>query len=256
MKRYRITSALLAFFLVFSLIGTLTPTAYALKAKDLGIIVSDPKMSYINGKGQYKVEVPLKNNGYHDVYISAYVYNADGKRIISWNNGGKGFLVNYGNSSNRYFSLNYSKYPSKSYTFVYQAKVKGYWNEEKRASEDRVFTWKWKITKEEACGPSIKFKKSTFMTLKDGRVVPRINYNMRNLKGQSYTVYVYDENGDLVRKAQGKAQKTNNGNCWFYWDGISDGQQYPDDDYTVKIVTSGGVSASKKCYFDFQYNNK
>ena len=46
MKRNRIISALLTFFLVFSLIGVLIQPAYAVKAKDVGITVSKPVRSY------------------------------------------------------------------------------------------------------------------------------------------------------------------------------------------------------------------
>ena len=256
MKRNRIISALFAFFLVLSLIVMPAQPVYAVKANEVGISVSKPKRSYNNETGKYCMEITIKNNGYYVAYVSAHLYNADGKRVTRWDNDGNCFCVYPGGEKTLKFAANYSKYSSSSYTFVYQVKSKTYYNSDKGVYEDPVFKWKWNITSQEACGPSITFKKATLRTLDDGSVVPRINYTCKNMKGQTVKVSIYDEYGDLVYQTKGKARPSNNENNWISWNGKADGQQYPDGDYTVKIVSSGGVSVSKKFYFDFPYNNR
>ncbi|MGN0678748.1 MAG: hypothetical protein ACI4JS_03700 [Oscillospiraceae bacterium] len=256
MKRNRIISVLMAFFMVLSLTVMPSQSAYAVKAKDVGIWLSNPTRSYDNKTGKFGMKLTLKNQDYKKMLINAYLYNADGKCVTRWNNGGKdGYSVGAREEKTLNFTANYTKYPSSSYTFVYKVKVYNVYNEKKSEYWDPVFTWKWTISKEEACGPSVNFKKATLRTLDDGRVVPRINFNLRNVKGQSYKLYYYDEYGDLVNQVQGKTCTSNNMNCWGSWSGKANDQQYPDGYYTVKVVTSGGVSASKKFYLDFPYNN-
>ena len=205
------------------------------------------------------MKITLKNQDEYLFYASAYLYNADGKCVATWDNKGEYYVVHEGEECCKNFVLNYTKYPSKSYTFVYKVKVKGYdyyFNPKTHYQEDPVFTWKWTVTSEEACGPSIKFKKATLCTLDDGSVVPRININCRNIKGQSLKMYIYDDTGDLVWEYQGKKRGSNNETAWFSWSGKTDSQQYPDGTYTVKVVSSGGLSIKKNFYLDFPYNNK
>lgn len=169
MKRNRITSALLAFFLVFSLIGMFAQPAYALKASEVDITLYNLTKWYDNDSGNYYVK----------------------------------FILN---------------------------------NENLRTA-------------------SISFKKSTLYTLDDGRIVPRINISCQNIKGQSLKMYIYDEDGELIREIQGKKSESNDETGCFTWTGKAGNQQYPDGEYTVKIVSSGGLSIKKKFYLDFPYNN-
>lgn len=257
MKRNRITSALLTCFLVFLLAGMYEQPVYAVKPSEVGFSVSDPTRSYDNKTGQFGMKITLKNQSYKEMNITVYLYNADGKCVTKWNNGGNGYSVDEHEELTKNFIADYTKFPSSSYTFLYQVKVYSYYNEKKREYEDLYFKWKWTITKEEACGPSISFKKATLHTRDNGSVVPRINYNCRNIKGQTLNIYIYDEYDDLVYEIKAKERPSNNENNWFSWNGKDDGdQQYPDGNYTVKIVSSGGVSVSKKFYLDFPYNNK
>ncbi|MGN0401729.1 MAG: FlgD immunoglobulin-like domain containing protein [Acetatifactor sp.] len=257
MKRNRIILALLTCFLVFLLAGMYKQPVYAVKANEVGISLSGPTRSYNNETGNFGMKYTLKNLDYKEMNITAYLYNADGKCVTYWDNGGKGYSVKAREEVTKNFVVDYTKFPSSSYTFVYQVKVYNFYNEKKCEYEDLIFKWKATITKEEACGPSINFKKATLRTLNDGSVVPRINYNCRNIKGQTLKIYIYDEYGDLVYQIKGKERPSNNENNWFTWNGKDEGdQQYPDGNYTVKIVSSGGVSVSKKFYFDFPYNNK
>lgn len=257
MKRNRIISVLMAFFMVLSLTVMPSQSAYAVKANEAGINLSKVTRSYDNKTGMFGMKLTLKNQSVYKMLINAYLYNADGKCVANWDNRGEGgYTVKDQEEKTWNFVANYTKFPSSSYTFVYKVKVFNYYDEKKFERRDLVFTWKWTISKQEACGPSINFKKATLRTLDDGRVVPRINYNLRNIKGQSFTVYIYDDTGELAKKLEGKTRKTNNENCWFSWDGKANGQQYPDGNYTVKLVTSGGLKASKKFYLDFPYNNR
>lgn len=256
MKQNRISSALIAFFMVFSLIGMFTQPAYALKSNKVGITVSDKTKWYDNDSGQYYVKFTFNNDNRMTANLSAYLYNADGKRVASWTNNGEEYPVWGWSSKTLTLHEKYTKYPSSSYTFVLHARVDECYNPESGKYEDLVFKWKWNITKDEACGPSISFKKMTLRTLDDGRVVPRINIKCINLKGQTLRMYVYDEDGELVYKSkEGKKRTSNDENAWFSWGGKADGQQYPDGDYTVKIVSSGGLSIKKEFYLDFPYNN-
>ena len=257
MKRNRITSALLAFFMVFSLIGMLAQPAYAVKAKDVGITVSNPTRSYSKENGTYGMKITLYNNSESKVIMGAYLYNADGKKLASWTNKDKYYSVKSGEKKTINFTTNYNKFSGD--TFIFQLSVKGYdlYNWDKGYYEDIVFKWKWTITREEACTPSISFKKMTFRTLDDGRVVPRINIKCKNIKGQSLRMYIYDEYGDLVYDSgTGKKRTKNEEDYWYSWGGKVDGQQYPDGYYIVKVVSSGGLSIKQKFYFDFPYNNK
>lgn len=251
MKRNRIISALLAFFLIFSLLEVSAQPAYAIKASQVGLSVSKPTKSYNNETGKYNVKITLKNLSGCEASVKAFLYNADGKCVVKWDGGSS-----YSSMTNN-FAANYSKYPSNSYTFVYKVTIYDRWNPEKGAYDDLTFKWKWTITKQEACGPSISFKSATLRTLDDGRVVPRINIKCTNIKGQSLRMYVYDGSGELVYKSkEGPKRSSNSETAWFSWGGKADGQQYPDGNYTVKIVSSGGLKISKKFYLDFPYNNK
>lgn len=257
MKRNIITVAFFAFFLVFSLIVMPAQPVYALKSSDLGISTSKPKRSYNNKNGKYCMEITLKNKGDYIAGVSAYIYNAEGKCVVKWDNNGDSYRVYKGEEKTLKFAVNYSKYPSKSYTFVYQVESPDYdrYFNSKGVNEKPVFTWKWTITSQEV-SPYISFKKLTLHTLNDGSVVPRININTKNIKGQSLTMYIYDEYGDLVCKHTGPKRASNNETAWFSWNGKSDGQQFPDGNYTVKVVSSGGLKITKKFYLDFPYNNR
>lgn len=254
MKRNRITSLLLAFFMVFSLIGMFAQPAYALNSSKVGITVGDMTKWYDNDSGKYYVKFTFNNDNRMTAYLSAYLYNADGKRVASWTNNGEEYPVWAWSSKSFTFHEKYTKYPSSSYTFVLQAKVNGCYNPESGNYENLVFKWKWNITKDEACGPSISFKKMTLRTLDDGRVVPRINIKCINIKGQSLTMYVYDD-GDLIKTIEGRKRSSNDESAWFSWTGKAGDQQYPDGEYTIKIVSSGGLSIKKNFYLDFPYNN-
>lgn len=257
MKRNRIISALLAFILVFSLFEMSAQPAYATKPSDVGISVSKLTRTYNNDTGKYTLKVTLNNGSYSIVKMSAYLYNADGKRLVSWTNDDQYYRVSPTSSSTLGCTVNFSKYSSSSYTFVLQANVSTLYNSVKGAWEEPVFKWKWTIKKEDVSGPSISFKSATLRTLDDGRVVPRINIKCTNIKGQSLRMYVYDGSGELVYKSkEGPKRSSNSETAWFSWGGKADGQQYPDGNYTVKIVSSGGLKISKKFYLDFPYNNK
>lgn len=254
MKRNRITSLLLAFFMVFSLVGMFAQPTYALNSSKVGITTEGLTKWYDNETGKYCVKFTLNNQNRNTVYLGAYIYNADGKCVAKWTKNGEYYYV-WGFSSQTFtFSENYSKFPSSSYTFVLKVKVNNCYNPESSKYEDLTFTWKWDINKDDACGPSIKFKKLTLRTLDDGRVVPRINIKCINIKGQSLTMYVYDD-GDLIKKIEGRKRESNDDNAWFSWTGKDGNQQYPDGEYTVKIVSSGGLSIKKTFYLDFPYNN-
>lgn len=257
MKRNQITSALLAFFMVFSLIGMLAQPAYAMKAKDVGITISNPVRTYNQSTGNYSIKITLYNNSESELTMSAYLFNADGKKIASWTNKGNYYTVPSGETRTQTFTTNYNKFSGDTFTF--QLSVKGYdlYNWDKEWFEDHIFNWKWTVTREEACTPSISFKKMTFRTTKDGTVVPRINIKCENLKGQTLKTSIYDEDGDLVYAFKTSEKRTkNNESYWCSFGGVVDGQQYPDGYYIVKVVTSGGLSIKQKFYFDFPYNNK
>ncbi|MGN1119758.1 MAG: hypothetical protein ACI4Q4_05330 [Oscillospiraceae bacterium] len=255
MKRNRIISALLAFFMAFTLIGVNSLPAYAVKSGEVGISLSDPKRSYNSKTGKYGMELTLKNNSMYYTYnLSAYLYNADGKLLVTWKEDGGKFRVTRGESSTINFVPDYSKYSSSSFTFVYKVKVSDYYNADTDRYENPVFTWKWTIKKDEASGPSMKFKALTYQTMNNGTVAPRINVSCKNMKGQTLKYYVYDEYGDLVNTAEVGKRDSNDATSWFYWNGKKNGQQYPDGYYTVKVKSSGGLSISKQFYLDFPYN--
>ena len=73
MKRNRITSAFLAFLMVFSLSGMLAQPAYAIKAKDVGITVSKPVRSYNKENGKYCMRITRYNNSESKVIMRAYL---------------------------------------------------------------------------------------------------------------------------------------------------------------------------------------
>ena len=124
MKRNRIISALLTFFLVFSLIGVLIQPAYAVKAKDVGITVSNPTRSYNKEDGTYGMKITLYNNSESKVIMGAYLYNADGKKLASWTNKDKFYSVKSGENITINFTTNYNKFSGDSFTFLLS--VKGY----------------------------------------------------------------------------------------------------------------------------------
>ena len=257
MKRNRIISALLTFFLVFSLIGVLIQPAYAVKAKDVGITVSNPTRSYNKEDGTYGMKITLYNNSESKVIMAAYLYNADGKKLASWTNKDKYYSVKSGENITINFSTNYNKFSGDSFTFLLSVKGYDLYNWDKGYYEDIVFKWKWTITREEACTPSISFKKMTYCALDDGRIVPRINVKCKNLKGQTLKAYIYDDYGDLVYEYSTSKKRTSNNEEYRYtFSGAVNGQLYPDGYYVVKVVTSGGLSIKQKFYFDFPYNNK
>ena len=257
MKRNRITSALLAFFMVLSLTVMLAQPAYAVKAKDVGITVSNPVRSYNKENGKYCMKITLYNNSESKVIMGAYLYNPDGKMITNWTNGDKFFAVESGEKKTISFNANYNKFTGNS--FIFQLSVKAYdiYNWDKGCYESPIFKWKWTIAREEACTPSISFKKMTYCTLDDGRIVPRINVKCKNLKGQTLKAYIYDDYGDLVYEYSTSKKRTSNNEEYRYtFSGKVNGQLYPDGYYVVKVVTSGGLSIKQKFYFDFPYNNK
>lgn len=257
MKRNRITLAFLTCFLVFLFVGMYAQPVYAAKltAKSAGITVSKPTRSYDSETGKYSMKITLKNQGEYQVGIMAYLYDAEGEQLMRWSNKGTCYYVSSDEEKTLKFGADYSKYKSSSYTFVYKVKVFSFYNPNKNVYEDTVFTWKWTITSEESC-PGMKFKKQTLQNLDDGRIVTRINFYCKNMKGQTVNIYVYDENGDIAFKCGGKnKRKSNSENAWFTWSGEEGGQQYQDGYYTVKVVSSGGQSIKKKFYFDFPYDN-
>lgn len=254
MKRNRIISMLLAFFLMFPLIELFAQPAYAIKASELGISVSTPVRTYYNDKGTYGMKITLKNNGNTVLTMSAYLCNADGKCVATWDS----CELDPKETKTKNFTANYNKYPSSSYTFVLKVRANYLiYNSSSGSYEYPVFKWKWTVTKAEACGPYLAFKAATFQTLDSGTVVPRINIRCVNLKGQNVTLYIYDANGDLVYKRAGNsALKSNDVVRYFTWGGKSEYGQQPDGTYTVKVVATSGQTISKKFYLDFPYNNK
>lgn len=256
MKLNRITAVLLAFFLSFSLIGMNAQHVSAVKANEAGIHVSGPEKYYDSESGKYCMKVTLDNQGYCVLRMSAYLYNADGKCIVKYENKGNYYYIAPGEKNSMTFRRDYSKMPSGTCTLVYNVTAYSYYDWNKEAYRDISFTWKWKINKDETSRPSISFKEMTYHTLKSGRVVPRINVKYQNLKGQSKTYYFYDEYGYLVRIYEGGKTVYSSGTTWLEWNGVSDdGVQYPSGYYTVEVAFSNGMSISKEFYFDFsQYS--
>lgn len=249
MKLNRITAVLLAFFLSFSLIGMNAQPVSAVKAGDLGIHLSKPERSYNSKTGRYSMKVTIRNDGYYILRISAYLYNAEGKRLVKWENGGNFYYAYPGEELSLKFAADYSKYHSSSYSFVYKVKVYDYYTWE----EKHNFKKTWTITPQEITAPSMKFKNMTYHTLDSGRVVSRINVECKNMKGKTLNWYYYDEYGYLVKMKEGSKIGSNNCTIWYAWGGVTDGVQYEDGYYTVEVVSSDGHSISKQFYLDFSH---
>ena len=248
-KLRKALSALLLFCLTLGITGYLVPVeAHAASSwsnENGTISVANLDGDFKDGKYRFNVQITYdktycKGDSKYDVDITnVHLVNSSGKTVATWKDRG-GLLINGGTTVQR-FSIDFSGYPSDTYTLwytVYAIDWMGYQHRE------------YKSTVTHSAG-NIQYASSKYVYDTNGQKKLEAKFRIKQLKGYVPKVQIYNSDGKLIRTFPKGGKISSNDTIYTAtWAMCNDeGVQIKPGTYTMKI-TVNGKSGSRKFKLD------
>ncbi len=197
---------------------------------------------YANGKYEIWQKIVYKRDSSawvdYGIYIkNQYLSNSAGKKVATWKDW---YILKGGGTKEFKYAVDFSNLPTDTYTLHFTVCP------EKSGGENMTFTRKIKHT-----GGKISYKSCTYLYDTNGTYMFKVVFNIRQMKGYTPKIEVFDSNGKKVWTDPCCAKiKYDNSNYYTEWDFYkNDGNKAKSGYYTFKY-TVNGKSGSKKLYVE------
>ena len=195
---------------------------------------------YVNGTFGFNIKIKYDkydNSVNYGIYIkNIKLVNSAGKTVTTWKS--KTVLSKGGTTKERFY-LDFSKYPSGTYKFCYTLEpVYGYTSQS------------YSISVTHSAG-KVTYSSGKYIYDTNGNKKIKVVFNLRQLKGYTPKLQIYDSNGNLIKTLTGSDKVTyDNSNYSFTWImENSNGSPIRAGKYTFKL-TCNGKSCCKKLTLD------
>ena len=228
-------TAILTILTLFAVTFSGSITTYAKSAADDGLYVKFNKPFTKENKTYFPLFI-YNRDGYHST-ATFRLKDHSGKVLATWKN----FSV-YPFEDKRYQPYcDMRNFPAGNcYFYVYLQKP---WD------KNNWYVWKEKIYNNSG---GLTFRQTALRETNDGKLVPKISVNYKNVKGKDIYLEIQDHYGNTIYKKKGsKPTKHKNGIYNFTWDGKVKDTYYPSDYYHVRVGFSGGKWIESDMYLDF-----
>lgn len=191
-----------------------------------------------DGKFRFNIKVKYDKYAYVDdrnagiQVTDIRLLNSAGQKVTSWAD--KRILTASGTQVLHY-AVDFSDLPSDTYKFCYTL-----------APDYSLYSKNYSISVKHSAG-SITYNSAKYEYTTDGEKKAVVKFNMKQMKGKTVKVQIYDSKGKLVRTFPKPAKPSGNDIVYTVTWGMCDdkGAQVKKGSYTVKI-TCNGKSCSRK----------
>ena len=244
MRFKRLAAVLLTLCLTLELVAVATPKqAEAAWDTALGYVtVTHLDNDFKDGKFRFNIKIKYEKYAYEDdenagIQITdVRLLNSAGKKVTSWKS--KRVLTTSGETVQHY-ALDFSTLPSDTYKFCYTL-----------APDYSMFSKSYSISVKHSAG-SITFNSAKYEYTTSGEKKAVVKFNMKQLKGYTTKVQIFDANGNLVRTFPNPSKPSGNDIVYTVTWGMTNdkGALVKKGTYTMKI-TCNGKSCSRNLKID------